>query len=125
VKKVKQIGQFLQSIALSGCILLILNGSIAAGDDTFIIADSHQFGHTSLVAADLLSITTDAEQYFEENIQRLLSAPSKQSFGDYLAVARITESYRSHLLKKCIAYTRHNVPRFDKQDIVFPFHYFW
>ncbi|MEP2669489.1 MAG: hypothetical protein ABJH04_10865 [Cyclobacteriaceae bacterium] len=122
---VKQAGQIFKSIVLSGFILLILSGSVAAGNDAALATNSHQSTHISLAATDLLSLTTNTERFFEENIQRLLSAPSKLSFGAYLAVVSTTESYRSHLLTKCIACTRFMVPRFDQQDIVFPFHHFW
>ncbi|MEQ8364801.1 MAG: hypothetical protein RIF39_13435 [Cyclobacteriaceae bacterium] len=124
MKRVRQAGQFLKSIVLSGCILLILNGSIAAGSDAFTVRDSHPSTHLSLAATDLLSLANNAERFFEDNIQRLLAAPSKLSFSDYLAVVNVAESCKSHLLTKCIAHSRHNVPRFNQQDIVFPFHHF-
>jgi len=111
-------------MVLSGFIVLLLSGGIVADNSGYSHTNANNTPHFSLVATDLFSLTASAERFFE-NGQRILSEPARVSFGDYLSVVHLTETTRNHLLTKNIAYARYMVPRFDLQDIVFPFHHFW
>lgn len=123
VRVVKQILQFAKPVVLFAIISLLLIGRVSTAD-TYFSKDSPHSTQIVLASTDLLSLTNATERFFE-NIQRVLSAPSKLGFDDYLDVVDHIESRRDHLLKKRMAFTRCLVARFNAQDIVFPFHHFW
>jgi len=121
VKSIKRIIDFLKSVVLSGFILLFLSSGVGAKENSYLNKYPQRTTHVSLAATDLYILVTGAERFFE-NIQRV---PTSISFGDYLSVAHLAESNRSHLLTKNITFASYKVLPFQSHDIIYPFHSFW
>ena len=126
VKKALRIIALIQ-ISVLYCFVISLYSSNALVENTAFskLTDSESKHRHALVASDLLSISAHAEISVPAFNAASSSSSLKNPLNGFLAWVKITEQLFFSLFSQYSFYSQNVLVRFQRTDIIFPFHYFW